>query len=236
MPSILRLATTPRWIALGLIAVVFAGAALLLGRWQWDRTQDIVQAERAARAEPVAIETLTAVGEDFDNPLIGRPVLAEGRYLQSEQVFVLSREVNGQPGVWVLTPLELADGSVIAVLRGWTDDPGAISTPAGEVNVAGIWHPNERFYRDELVRPDGVYAISSERLRDRWNLPLRPGYIMLASQTPESDLLPVPQTVQTAGTPFPIQNAFYAVQWLVFAGFAGFVYLRWLRMEARGVT
>lgn len=236
MPSIFRLALTPRWIALGLIAVIFGVAALLLGRWQWDRTQDIVLAERAARAEPVSIETLTDVGESFDNPLIGRPVLADGRYSASQSTLVMSREVDSREGFWVVTPLLLGDGSAIAVVRGWTDNPEQVVTPTSSVAVGGIWHPNERFYRDEPFDAQGVYAISSERLRERWDLPLRPGYIMLTTQSPPSDLVTVPQTVRTAGTPFPIQNAFYAVQWLVFAGFAGFVYLRWLRMEARRVT
>jgi cytochrome oxidase assembly protein ShyY1 len=230
--SALRLAATPRWITLGLIALVFALAAIGLGRWQWDRTQDIVRAEQAAQAEAVAVETLTEVGEDFENPLIGRPVLASGTYLVDQQVAVLSREVSDQPGVWVLTPLQLSDGSVIAVVRGWAPDISAAPVPPGPIELAGVWHPSERFYRDEPTLNDGVFAISTERLRVRWNVPLRPGFIMLTAQQPQSDLVPVPQTVQTAGVPFPIQNAFYAVQWLVFAGFAGFVYVRWLRMEA----
>lgn len=232
MKSALRLAATPRWITLGLIALIFALAAIGLGRWQWDRTQDIVRAEQAAQAEAVAIETLTEVGEGFDNPLIGRPILAGGTYLADQQVAVLSRSVDDRPGVWVLTPLQLTDGSAVAVVRGWAPDISAAPAPPGRVDVAGIWHPSERFYRDEPFRNDGVFAISTERLRERWDLPLRPGFIMLTSQQPQSDLVPVPQTVQTAGVPFPIQNAFYAVQWLVFAGFAGFVYVRWLRMEA----
>lgn len=233
MTSTLRLAATPRWIALGLIALVFAVAAVGLGRWQWDRTQDIVQAEQAAQAQPVGIETLTLVGEDFDNPLIGRPVLAQGTYRGDLQTAVLSRSVDGEPGVWVLTPLELADGSAIAVVRGWAPATEVAPAPSDEVQITGVWHPSERFYRDEPLREDGVFAISSERLRDRWNLALRPGFIMLTEQQPPSDLPLVPQTVRTSGVPFPIQNAFYAVQWIVFAGFAGFVYVRWLRMEAR---
>ncbi len=233
MKSTLRLATTPRWIALGLIALVFAIAAIGLGRWQWDRTQDIVLAEAAAQAQAVDIETLTEIGEDFDNPLIGRPVLARGIYMPALQTAVLSRSVSDQLGVWVLTPLQLTDGSAITVVRGWAPDLAQAQVPTGEVEVQGVWHPSERFYRDEPLRTDGVFAISSERLRDRWELALRPGFIMLTAQQPPSDLLPVPQTVQTAGAGFPIQNAFYAIQWLVFAGFAGFVYVRWLRMEAR---
>jgi cytochrome oxidase assembly protein ShyY1 len=223
---------TPRWIALGAVALIFALAALGLGRWQWERSADIIRAEQAALAQPVAIETLTEVGEAFDNPLIGRPVLASGRYLAESQTPVLSRTVDGRPGVWIVTPLQLTDGSAIAVVRGWAPDD--VAAPTGKVNIEGIWHPNERFYPDEHANPDGIFAISSERLRERWNLPLRPGFIMLTAQQPPSDLLAVPQTVRTANVPFPIQNVFYAVQWFIFAGFAGWVYVRWLRLESKG--
>lgn len=232
-PSTRQLIRTPRWIALGLLALVFAIAAMALGKWQWDRSSDIIQAEQAARAQPVGVETLTEIGEDFDNPLIGRPVLASGQFVADQQTAVLSRTVDGRPGVWVLTPLKLADGSAIAVLRGWAPSPDDAPVPTGDVNVTGIWHPNERFYRDELAKSDGVFAISSERLRDRWDLTLRPGFIMLTDQEPPSDLLNVPQTVTTADVPFPIQNVFYAVQWFIFAGFAGWVYVRWLRLESK---
>lgn len=224
---------TPRWVALGLLAVILALAALALGRWQWERSTDIIRAEEVARAEPIAVQRVTDVGEAFDNPLIGRPVFAEGRYLAVDQTAVLSRSVDEIPGVWVLTPLDLADGSAIAVVRGWAPSLEAAPAPSGAVRVEGIWHPNERFYRDEPLRSDGVLAISSERLRDRWDLNLRPGFIMLTAQQPDSDLVNVPQTVTTADVPFPLQNVFYAVQWFVFAGFAIWVYFRWLRLEAK---
>lgn len=229
-----ELIRTPRWVALGLVALVFALAAIGLGRWQWDRSTDIIQAEQVARAEPVDIRTLTDVGEEFENPLIGRPVLATGQYVAEWQTAVLNRTVDGPIGVWVLTPLALDDGTAIAVVRGWAPSIQDASVPSGDVSVTGIWHPNERFYRDEPYREDGVLAISSERLRERWQLPLRPGFIMMTEQDPASDLRSVPQTVQTADVPFPIQNVFYAVQWFVFAGFAAWVYFRWLRLEAKG--
>lgn len=230
--SIGQLIRTPRWIALGVVTVLFALAAIGLGRWQWDRSQDIIRAEQVSRAEPIAIEMLTDVGEDFDNALIGRPILAAGNYLADQQTAVLSRTVDGRRGVWVLTPLALADGTAITVVRGWAPSLEQAEVPNGPIQIAGIWHPSERFYPDEPNDAQGVFAVSSERLRDRWGLPLRPGFIMLTNQIPQSDLLLVPQTVTTADVPFPVQNVFYAIQWFIFAGFFGWIYVRWLRLES----
>jgi cytochrome oxidase assembly protein ShyY1 len=145
--------------------------------------------------------------------------------------------------VWVLTPLELFDGSVIGVLRGWLDSPTAagVVPPAGDVVVSGIMHPDERFYPDAVTEPGTVVAISSARQSQSWGPGTRSGYVMLTDTAPGSDDLPgsataAPEpaapTVQTADVPFPLQNFFYAVQWWIFAAFAVVVYLRWLWLDA----
>ena len=38
----------------------------------------------------------------------------------------------------------------------------------------------------------------------------------------------------TSNVAYPIQNIFYAIQWLVFAGFGAVVYGRWLWRDAQG--
>lgn len=241
--ALLRLASTPRWIGLALVALLFIGGCVFLGRWQWDRTQNIVEAERVAVSAPVAVEGIAGVDDQLPDASIGRPVVAQGRYLAGDQVIVVQRSLRGRPGVWVLTPLELLDGSIIGVLRGWLESatsPG-ILPPSGDVTVTGIMHPDERFYPDAVTDPDIAVAISSARLSDSWGPQTRSGYVMLtetsliADQATDS-ATPAPEpavpTVQTAGVPFPLQNFFYAFQWWIFALFIVVVYARWLWLDA----
>ena len=241
--DLLRLARTPRWISLALVALALIAGCVFLGLWQWDRTQNIVEAERLAVSAPVAVEEIAGVDDPLPAASIGRPVVAQGRYLKGGQVIVVQRSLRGQPGVWVLTPLELSDGSVIGVLRGWLESGSApgIIPPSGYVTVTGIMHPDERFYPDAVMDPGIAVAISSARLRDSWGPQTRSGYVMLTETSPSSDELagsatPAPQpavpTVQTAGVPFPLQNFFYAIQWWIFALFIVVVYARWLRLDA----
>ena len=241
--DLLRLARTPRWISLALVALVLIAGCVSLGRWQWDRTQNIVEAERLAVSAPVAVEEIAGADEPLPDASIGRPVVAQGRYLKAGQVIVVQRSLRGQPGVWVLTPLELSDGSVIGVLRGWLESASApgIIPPSGDVTVTGIMHPDERFYPDAVMDPGIAVAISSARLRDSWGRQTRSGYVMLTETSPSSDELvgsattapqPAVPTVQTAGVPFPLQNFFYAFQWWIFALFIVVVYARWLRLDA----
>ncbi len=241
--DLLRLARTPRWISLALVALVLIAGCVFLGRWQWDRTQNIVEAERLAVSAPVAVEVIAGVDDQLPDASIGRPVVAQGRYLKGGQVIVVQRSLRGQPGVWVLTPLELSDGSIIGVLRGWLESEGApgIIPPSGEVTVTGIMHPDERFYPDAVTDPGIAVAISSARLSDSWGPGTRSGYVMLTETSPTSDqttgfATPAPEpalpTVQTAGVPFPLQNFFYAIQWWIFALFIAAVYARWLWLDA----
>jgi cytochrome oxidase assembly protein ShyY1 len=234
--EMLRLARTPRWIGLALLAVAFMVGCVLLGRWQWDRTQDIVQAERASQSAAIPVEGIAAPGTELPNESIGRPVVARGRYLAEQQVLVLHRSFEDRPGVWVLTPLELTDGTVVGVLRGWLPDatsPGLVPA-SGLVTVEGIMHPDERFYPDAVTQPGTVVAITSGPLAQEWGPQTRPGYVMLTAQQPNVEPAPRPAlpTVQTSDVAFPLQNFFYAFQWWVFALFALGVYFRWLWIES----
>jgi cytochrome oxidase assembly protein ShyY1 len=217
---------------------------VLLGRWQWDRTQSILAAERAAAAAAIPVQDVFAIGgasaevpTDVPAAGIGRPVTVTGRYEPAMQVAVTDRERGGQRGVWIVTGLRLADNSVAAVLRGWLPsaaEAGAVP-PTGDVTVSGVLQPDETFYADASSAPGTVAAIDHARLADLWQAPVLPGFTVLGSQDPipPSAPLPVEATVQTADVDFPLQNFFYAFQWWIFGAFAVVVFLRWLWLESR---
>lgn len=235
--AMLRLALTPRWLVVLAVLVGLSIAAILLGRWQWDRTQSILAAERAAAS--VAVPVQAALGDsstDLPAESIGRPVTVAGTFDPDRQVVVANRALDGAAGVWVVTGLRLDDGTLVPVLRGWTetDDFAARAVPQGPVEVSGVLQPDEVFYADAPVTSDEVVAISQSSLESAWGEDVPPGFVVLAAQQPSAVPAPdpVPPTVQTADVPFPLQNFFYAFQWWIFAGFGVFLYLRWLRIEA----
>lgn len=239
--SLLRLALTPRWLLAAALLLVFVVAAILLGRWQWERTQNILDAERAAQSQPLPIEQVLPPGSagvtELPAEAIGRPVIASGEYVPEMQVAVTGRLLGERTGVWIVTGLELADGRVVAVLRGWlpsaqSDGSTAPTTP---VTVSGVLQPDEPFYADAASEAGTVASIAHDRLADLWSTDLLPGFVALGDQQPPSAPAPspVPPTVQTADVAFPLQNFVYAFQWWVFALFAIAVYARWLWLEAR---
>lgn len=233
----LRLARTPRWIALGVLAIALIAGCVMLGRWQWDRTQDILAAERAAAGAPISVTQVAPPGAEINGADIGRQVFAVGTYLADKQVSVTNRMLDDATGIWVVTPLRLEDGSVIAINRGWLPDENAegFIPPAGEVRVQGTYTPDEVFYADAPMTVGSVVAISGTALGAGWQVPTHAGYLNLVTQTPGSSPapIPVPATVQTSDVPFPLQNFGYAFQWWIFALFVVFAYLRWLSLDAR---
>ena len=233
----LRLALTPRWVALGILAIALIAGCVLLGRWQWERTQDILAAERAAQGAPISVTELAAPGLEINGPDIGRQIVATGTYVAEDQVAVSNRVYRDAVGIWVVTPLQLDDGSLIAVNRGWLPDSAAagFTPPTGQVTVRGTYVPDESFYADAQTDEGAVVAISGTALGSRWQVPTRAGYLNLVSQSPAADPAPspVPATVQTSDVPFPLQNFGYAFQWWIFALFVVFAYVRWLRLDAR---
>jgi cytochrome oxidase assembly protein ShyY1 len=233
--EVLRLAFSPKWLLRAGVGVLIILGFIFLGRWQWDRSQDVLAREQAALALPIAVDVLNPLGSTISSDTVGRAITAQGTYVGSQQRYVVHRESNGRPGVWVVTPLRLADGSLLAVMRGWlptVSSPGA-TTPEGPIALRGTLQADESFYKGAKGTGNTVPAISQDTLKlgpnARW------GYVRMTSQQPQTQPAPIPVPVPPAqgSAPFPLQNFFYAIQWWVFALFIVGAYLRWLWLTVK---
>jgi cytochrome oxidase assembly protein ShyY1 len=241
---VLRTALKPRWLALLAVVLVAAAVMARLGEWQLDRARQKGERERlaAAAAHPaVPVQQLLPVGTAFPASAVGRRVTAHGRWDRAHQILVPGRRLGDAAGLWVLTPLRLADGSAVAVVRGWTPDAGtAASTapalPAGDVDLAGVLRPSEPV--DDLrpgaladAPPGQVPLAAAALLVQVWPYPLADGYIVQTSPTPAGGLRAVPPE-PPAGLAF--QNLSYALQWWLFSAFGLFFWWRLVRDDHRG--
>jgi len=231
----LRLLFTPRWLVRSLLGVVLLAACVGLGVWQWDRAQATLDAEHAALEVPVQVIDLAPAGTDLPGESVGRPVFATGRYT-APPLYVSDRAFDGRKGFWVLSPLELSDGSRVAVLRGWLLEVGEVLT--GNVAVTGVMQPYENFYSGSTAKDGVIVSMTRDEIVAAWGEDVRAGIVNLSSQDPvfPGDPLPVPSTVQPGGVGFPLQNFFYALQWLIFAGFVVFFWWRWIGIDLRDLN
>lgn len=221
-------ARTPASILALLSLIAVCVLFFFLGKWQWDRTQDILDAERAASMAAVPIGQIVQPMNPED---YGRTVTATGSYREVDQVRIGSRlSSDSVPGDWIVSALEIESGRSIAVVRGWVPQGQTFATPREIISIEGILQPSDTFYQGPLDPSGEVLIIDSEQLSAVWNTTLFDGYIVMQSQSPMGVNSPesVPPTISTADVAFPLQNFFYAIQWWVFALFAVTIYIRWL--------
>ena len=150
---------------------------------------------------------------------------------------------------------------VLPVVRGWTDDPEHIpQLPEGEVSVAGRLLPQEAPVSTQDQEPQRYASLSPAQLSNVWDVPIYSGFVTAMAEAPAAQ--PAPQDGSTGlaeddGT-LPEQgglmspqleavsvdqqptdtsldplNIFYAVEWVVFAGFALWIWFSSVRDEHR---
>jgi surfeit locus 1 family protein len=131
------------------LLAALAGVALTarLGVWQLDRAaqKQALAAEIEARAQAPAVDADHLARDARQAPAqFWRPVRLRGRWLAGRTVFLDNRQMQGRPGFFVVTPLELAPGDAVLVQRGWVPRDARertrlppIATPTGVVQVEG---------------------------------------------------------------------------------------------------
>ena len=224
----LRTLATPRWLALTVVAVLAIIAFGGMSYWQWQRaTEQDTTAERPA--VPVA-DVLTASSAP-DPSAYGTPVVVRGTWDPEHQVLIDHGE-----GYWVVTPVIPVDGPAVPVARATvrSRDDAAVAAPSGAVVVRGLAQPFEGEPGTTGAPVDGV----TDRLPAvGLDLPYEhvQGWVSETSQEPEPAVAATPVNPPFGGQgtgDFRLRNAGYALQWIVFAAFVVFVWLRWLRLEA----
>ncbi len=242
-------ARRPRMLGLLIVLLLAAAVCARLGVWQlgraYERGDQAAARQVAAResAAPVPLAAVLAPQTAFPADLVGRQVVATGRWEPTGQLLVAGRALDGQVGYLVLTPLrvDVATGAraVLPVVRGWVAQPGdpAVVAPSGTVTVTGYLQVGEG--AGEAGRPGGrdlpegqTDAISPAALLNRWDGPIWTGYLVLTAPAQQGLAQLPPPT--SPGASLNAQNLVYAAQWWIFGGFALALWWRLVRDEATG--
>lgn len=221
-----RFALRPRWILSHIVVALVVVAFVNLGLWQLRRL-DEKRAENElirSRSElpPTDVSELATVEDPVEvgAGLDFRSATATGAYL-SESVLVRSRSMDGRPGFWVLTPLDLGSGEGIIVNRGWvpfrerTDGSDvAFGTPGSRVTVSGIVRESVGGADPAGEDRATVDHVDVDWLDQQSELDLYPFFVQLEAQDPPPEGLP---TILDPPAPGEGPHLGYAVQWFTFA-------------------
>jgi cytochrome oxidase assembly protein ShyY1 len=235
-----RFVISGRWFGYLAVAIVFAIVCVLLANWQLSRQDEkkheIALVESNYDRTPVALSDALPTRDGFDESDKWLPVTMTGTYLEEEEVLVRNRPRSGQPGFELLTPLQLADGTVFVVDRGWVptgnkqDLPDAIpAAPTGEVTVVARLKAGEPALPGRGAAEGQIATVHLSELQERIDEPLYTGaYGLLESETPppaDEPPLPALKPVLDEGP-----HLSYAFQWMIF-GLLGFAFLAYAVRE-----
>jgi surfeit locus 1 family protein len=148
-------------VAALLLGFGVAAVCFRLGLWQMERHGERrawnAQVEARLAATPVLL-TSGSTGAETDS-LAYRRARAAGTFAFADQTVEVNRSHQGVPGVFVMTPLRLADGTAILVNRGWTFAPDGMTVDAG-----ALVEPESSLVDGILLAPAGRFAVRPESL------------------------------------------------------------------------
>jgi len=182
------------------VAIVVATACVLLGKWQLDRLAQR-RARNAALAARLALPPLAVRGDIPADSARQRRVVAQGVYDFAAERTWPGRSFQGTPGVALVTPLRLADGSAVLVDRGWAPSPDA-------------FHVDHTLYREpDTATVTGIALIPPRGRGDVAVAGFRPFVIQLETPDPAAGLpRRWPPPALDDGP-----HLSYAIQWFSFA-------------------
>ncbi|HUH39764.1 MAG TPA: SURF1 family protein [Castellaniella sp.] len=243
-----------RQITALVLLVAVAIVCVMAGQWQLRRgaAREALSAAMLAgsQAAPIVLDTHTREGPDWHTARV------HGTWLPRFTVLLDNRNLKGQPGLWVATPLQLQGqpGLAILILRGWLPRPGSASKvpdltpPQGPVEIHGqILHhvprlfdlgsitgdaPPPIHFTNQDADPPRVQNLALSDLAQATGLTLLP---VILEQAPVADSglrqeWPGPSLDAS-------QNYGYALQWFSFSIIAvlaalALVWRTWIRPKA----
>lgn len=255
-PTLGRVMRRPQWILALLLALLVAAVFAWLGRWQLDtaisdRAGQTVDTETARPLASVS-EPATGVTDEAG----GVVVELGGAYAPGDFVVVSPRDNGGETGAWVVGHLvadgtDSAAGASLAVAVGWAPTAEKAETAIAALDahpellaeqrpVTGRLMPTEAAAMpDADADPQSVGTMVPAQVANLWaevDGPVYAGYLVLHDGDAGADALLAAAGLDAIDSmpPEPAErvnwlNVFYAIEWVVFAGFAVFLWYRLAR-------
>lgn len=232
--AVLRaLARDGRWRRPLALAIVFAIGCALLSWWQFARRAETAQANALVvanyNAEPRPLgDVLQGLGA-YSAGQRWMQVQVTGTYLVRDQLLVRDRQLGGNPGFEVLTPLRLPDGDVFVIDRGFLnvgtkqDRPDTVpAPPSGTVTVVARLQADEHAIPGRSAPAGEIPSIDLEAVAKDVGAPTYTGaYGLMVGETPPAATNPIPLAPPSFGDDEGTHLS-YAIQWILFALIAFF--------------
>jgi cytochrome oxidase assembly protein ShyY1 len=222
-----------RWIGALVLALAIASGFAALGQWQLARSVESAVAPNQATESLISLESVAEPQQPVLSTATGQRVSVTTSFVASDYL-VLSDRVNlAAPGYWVVGHAVTARGDGLAVAMGWAASADAAASairsltatpPPGE--IVGRYLPSESPQQSDFEHGKRS-ALAVSELVNLWQDPpdaVYGGYLVLHTAVPGLELIDSP--APTTEVSFNLLNIFYAIEWVLFAGFAVFLWYR----------
>lgn len=247
-PTLAAVLRTPKWIAGLLLAIAVAGGFAWLGQWQLSHAITVEHEQEAANERVLPLGEVTAPGVPMTDTSASLVFSVSGSFVAGDFFVVEQRHNGGEEGAWLVGHLETNDEprGHLAVAVGWAPDKQAAGQSlakfetdfAGKtVDIEGRYMPAETpVIPDTQQDVTRLFSMSPAQLVNLWYpfeghayvgyLVLHPAGTLSGSQLDGYELDAIDSV-----PPLPVEtinwlNLFYAVEWVVFGGFALFFWYR----------
>ena len=230
------MARRPRWIGALVLALAIAAAFAALGQWQLERSFERGAPPAEQTETPVPLSSIATPQQPMPESTIGQLVEVTGEFVPADYSVLSDRSNFADAGYWVVGHAVTSDGASLAVALGWSVDADAAASAIQTLKadppaplISGRYLPSEAPIQSDFeagrqsalavpelinvwsVVPDGVYS----------------GYVISSQPVAGLDLIDAPQP--STETTLNLLNLFYAVEWVIFGGFAIFLWYRLVR-------
>lgn len=242
----------PQWILALLLALLVAAAFAWLGQWQMGNAirSDEEQNYNTETVRPLS--EATTLGTGVNEYAGGVVVDVRGSFVPGDSQVLRPRENQGESGAWVIGHLvtegpEAEDGGNLAVAIGWAPDQAAAERAIKELDADPAF-AESRSFEGRYMPPEGalipepaddpqrLQSMLPAHLANLWadvQTPVYAGYLVMHDDAAVAPLLTSLDPIDSVA-PLPPEkvswlNVFYAIEWVVFAGFAVFFWFRLTR-------
>jgi cytochrome oxidase assembly protein ShyY1 len=228
--SFWRVARRPRWIAALLLSLGIAAGFAALGQWQLSRSVDNAQVAEGPDTETaVPLDSIAQPQSPVTAPQFGRRVTVTGAFVPGDVAVITGRNNGGtEQGSTLVGHFVTVDGVSLVVALGWSPGDHPSTGALQQTRLTGRYLESE-VASDSDFEAGEHNAISVAELINIWPdaTPVYGGYLMLDDAPPGLDDIFSPQPEREIS--LNLLNVFYALEWVVFAGFAVYLWYRLVR-------
>ena len=230
--SFAKVALTPKWIGALLAALALAAVFAGLSQWQLSRALTTVGSEPTNQTA-VPLQDITKPGDPFKTKDKAKKVTIDLRLSAITNLGrVANRTQSGKNGYWQVALVNFSNSEKLVIAYDFSTQKTYLPYAPDGV-IEGYYLPSE----EPQPKQNNLYqSLSVEQLINKTDGiitgPVYPGFVAITDKGLPN---PIVIEIQTQRTEVNALNAFYAIEWILFAGFAIFLWWRLVQDERLGL-